>query len=99
MIKVSDYYIIRFVCWFRNFIKIPFYLFNYRNKTCFYLLFKKRKKIKFSHYFIAGPITLIILLPHLIWLTENNYITITYGLQRTGGVGGFLDHLIYPLIF
>tara|TARA_B100001175_G_scaffold307769_1_gene307359 strand:+ start:2683 stop:3996 length:1314 start_codon:yes stop_codon:yes gene_type:complete len=62
----------------------------------FYFL---KKKIKFSHYFIAGPITLLILLPHLIWLTENNYITIAYGMQRTGGVGSFLDHLFYPLIF
>ena len=61
--------------------------------------YKKRKKINFSHYFIAGPITLLILLPHLIWLTDNNYITLFYGLQRTGGVGDFLDHLIYPLIF
>ena len=62
----------------------------------FYFL---KKGIKFSHYFIAGPITLLILLPHLIWLTENDYITITYGLQRTGDSGSFLDHLIYPIIF
>ena len=68
-------------------------------KLVFIYFLRKGKKIKFLHYFIAGPITLIILLPHLIWLTENNYITITYGLQRTGGVGDFLDHLIYPLIF
>ena len=58
-----------------------------------------KKGIKFSHYFIAGPITLLILIPHLIWLNENNFITISYGLQRTGGVGSFIDHLIYPLIF
>ena len=38
-------------------------------------------------------------MPHLIWLTDNNYITLFYGLQRTGGAGDFLDHLIYPLIF
>ena len=68
-------------------------------KLVFIYFIKKGKKINFSHYFIAGPITLLILLPHLIWLTENNYITIFYGLQRTGGVGGFLDHLIYPMIF
>ncbi len=68
-------------------------------KLVFIYLLRKGKKIKFSHYFIAGPIALLILLPHLIWLTENNYITITYGFQRTGGVGGFIDHLIYPLIF
>ncbi len=68
-------------------------------KLVFIYFMRKGKKIKFSHYFLAGPITLLILLPHLIWLTENNYITIFYGLQRTGGVGGFLDHLIYPLLF
>ena len=68
-------------------------------KLVFIYFLRKGKKIKFSHYFIAGPITLLILLPHLIWLTENNYITITYGLQRTGGAGDFLDHLIYPIIF
>ena len=68
-------------------------------KLVFIYFLKKGKKIKFSHYFIAGPITLLILLPHIIWLTENNYMTITYGLQRTGGVGTFVDHLIYPLIF
>ncbi len=63
----------------------------------FFYFFKKG--IKFSHFFIAGLITLLIILPHLIWLTENNYITITYGFLRTGGVGSFVDHLIYPLIF
>ena len=62
----------------------------------FYFL---KKGIKFSHFFIAGPITLLIILPHLIWLTENNYITITYGLLRAGGLGNFIDHLVYPLIF
>ena len=68
-------------------------------KLVFFYFLKKGKGIKFSHYFIAGPITLLILIPHLIWLTENNFVTITYGLQRTGGVGSFIDHLIYPLIF
>ena len=62
----------------------------------FYFL---KKGVRFSHFFIAGLITLLIILPHLLWLTENNFITITYGLLRTGGVGSFLDHLIYPLIF
>ena len=68
-------------------------------KITFIYFLRKGKKIKFSHYFIAGPITLLILLPHIIWLIENNYITITYGLQRTGGVGNFIEHLTYPLIF
>ena len=39
-------------------------------------------------------------MPHITWLTENNYITITYGLDRTGtGDENFLDHIIHPLTF
>ena len=42
----------------------------------------------------------IVLLPHLIWLTENNYITITYGLHRTGAEeSNILNHIKHPLIF
>jgi hypothetical protein len=38
--------------------------------------------------------------PHLIWLTNNEYITITYGLARTGlENSSLLDHIIYPLMF
>ena len=97
--KVTDYV---FLGLFAGLGILSKYLFVYLIigiKLVFIYFLRKGKKIKFSHYFIAGPITLLILLPHLIWLTDNNYITITYGLQRTGGLGGFLDHLIYPLIF
>ena len=43
---------------------------------------------------------LIILSPHIIWLSENDYVTITYGLMRTGLEGSnFIDHVKYPIIF
>ena len=43
---------------------------------------------------------IILLAPHLIWLTNNDYMTITYGLARTGlENSSLLDHIIYPLIF
>jgi len=62
-----------------------------------YMLIKK--KIDFKCMVSLIPF-LIILLPHLIWLTENDYITISYGLHRTGsGEQNFLDHIIHPLIF
>tara|TARA_A100001015_G_scaffold276038_1_gene333865 strand:- start:2427 stop:3797 length:1371 start_codon:yes stop_codon:yes gene_type:complete len=67
-------------------------------KLLFLYLIKKRKKIELN-YFIAGPIALLILLPHIIWLIDNNYSTLIYGLQRTGGIGSFFDHLIYPVTF
>ena len=63
----------------------------------YYMIIKKRVSFKSLIFFIPF---FLVLLPHLIWLTENNYITITYGLHRTGtGDQSFLDHLIYPVIF
>ena len=42
----------------------------------------------------------LILIPHLIWLTENDYITFTYALSRTGlEESSFADHLYYPFTF
>ena len=62
-----------------------------------YMIYKKKIDFKCLVSFISF---LIVLLPHLIWLTENNYITITYGLDRTGtGDQNFLDHITHPLIF
>jgi len=58
-------------------------------------------KNKFNYKSFVSLIPfLLILSPHLIWLTENDYITITYGLHRTGtGDQSLLDHLIHPAIF
>jgi len=43
----------------------------------------------------------IVLLPHLIWLGDNDYTTITYALRRTGieNSNFFINHISYPLIF
>jgi len=43
----------------------------------------------------------IVLLPHLIWLIDNNYTTITYALHRTGieDSNFFINHISHPLIF
>ncbi len=65
----------------------------------FLYLIRRKKKIKTINYFISGPLVLLILLPHLSWLVENNYTTIVYAFQRTEGPGSFLDHLIHPLTF
>ena len=97
--KATDYVLLGLFAGFGILSKYLFIYLILGIKLVFIYFLRKGKKIKFAHYFIAGPITLLILLPHLIWLTENNYITIFYGLQRAGGEGGFLDHLIYPLIF
>ena len=64
----------------------------------FYIFYIKKNNFKIK-YFIPGIVFLLILTPHLIWLAENNYITITYGLKRTGEIKSYLDHIILPLTF
>ena len=68
-------------------------------KLLFIYSFLKRKKIKIQNFFITGLIVILIIFPHLIWLLENNFTTITYGLQRSEGNGVLTDHIIYPLLF
>jgi len=43
----------------------------------------------------------LILTPHLIWLVDNNYTTITYAFERTGleNKNLFKSHIIHPLFF
>jgi len=66
----------------------------------FYVIFIiKYKKFDFK-YLISLEVFIVLLVPHLIWLTNNDYLTITYGLARTGlENSSLLDHIIYPLIF
>ncbi|SVB47762.1 uncharacterized protein METZ01_LOCUS200616 [marine metagenome] len=64
-----------------------------------YMIYKNKFNINFKS-FISIITFFIVLLPHLIWLTENNYITITYGLHRTGAEDpDILNHIKHPLIF
>ena len=66
----------------------------------FYLIFvKKSKKFDFK-YLLSLEVFLVLLIPHLIWLYNNDYITITYAFARTGlEASDFLSHLTNPLIF
>ena len=64
-----------------------------------YMIYKKKFNFNFKCFFSIIPF-FIVLLPHLIWLTENNYVTITYGLHRTGAEDvNILNHIKHPLIF
>jgi 4-amino-4-deoxy-L-arabinose transferase-like glycosyltransferase len=65
-----------------------------------YVIFiKKYKKFDFK-YLISLEVFIILLVPHLIWLTSNDYVTVRYGLTRAGlENSSLLDHIIYPLIF
>ncbi|MDA9695135.1 glycosyltransferase family 39 protein [Candidatus Pelagibacter sp.] len=65
-----------------------------------YLIFiKKERKFDFK-YLITLEVFLVVLAPHLIWLNNNEFITITYGLARTGlEQSSFIDHVKFPIIF
>ena len=63
------------------------------------IYFKKIKKFDFK-YLITLEVFIVLLIPHFVWLYNNDFITIFYGLKRTGLEGsGILDHLKYPFIF
>ena len=65
-----------------------------------YLIFiKKTKKFDFK-YLITLEIFIVLLVPHFIWLYNNDFITILYGLKRAG-LESFeiIEHIKYPLIF
>ena len=66
----------------------------------FYVIFvTKYKKFDFK-YLISLEVFIVLLIPHLIWLINNDYATVTYGLARAGlENANLLDHLNYPLIF
>ena len=65
-----------------------------------YLIFiKKDRKFDFK-YLITLEVFLIVLVPHLIWLNNNDFITITYGLARAGlEQSSLINHINFPLIF
>ena len=60
-----------------------------------------KKDLKYSfQYLLPSIVFLVILTPHLIWLMNNDYITVTYGIHRTGlNELSIIDHFKYPIVF
>jgi len=66
----------------------------------FYIIFVKKYKNFDFKYLVSVEVFIVLLVPHLIWLTNNDYVTIAYGLARTGlENSSLIDHITYPLIF
>jgi len=96
--KITDWFLVGL---FAGFGLLSKYLFIYlglgMDIFIIYMIYKK--KIDFKCLVSLIPF-FIVFLPHLIWLTENNYITITYGLHRTGAEDpDILNHIKHPLMF
>ena len=63
------------------------------------IFFKKNKKFDFK-YLITIEVFLVLLIPHFIWLLNNEFVTVLYGLKRAGlEQASILNHLQFPIIF
>ena len=96
--KIIDWFLLGL---FAGFGFLSKYLFIYLGLAIdiflIYMIYKNKIDFKCMISIISF---FIVLIPHLIWLTENNYITITYGLHRTGAEdANILNHIKHPLIF
>ena len=64
-----------------------------------YYYFYKFKKFNYRSL-IPLAVFILVIAPHLSWLIDNDYKTITYGLKRTSLESeSFLNHIYYPLKF
>ncbi len=100
-IKFSDCFLVGLFAAFGFLSKYLFlYLLVSIDLFFIYLIFiKKDRKFDFK-YLITAEVFLVVLVPHFIWLTNNEFITITYGLARTGlEQSSLINHVQFPLIF
>ena len=79
------------------------YLFVYLLASIFllftYLIFiKKDRKFDFK-YLITLEVFVVLLVPHLVWLYGNDFVTIFYGLKRTGLEPSLINHFEQPILF
>jgi len=100
-IKFSDCFLVGLFAAFGFLSKYLFlYLLVSVDLLFIYLIFiKKDRKFDFK-YLITAEVFLVVLVPHFIWLNNNEFITITYGLARTGlEQSSLINHIQFPLIF
>ena len=66
----------------------------------FFVLNIKKYKKSIKNYSLSILISLILLIPHFNWLVDNNFVTIFYGLNRSGiSELNLINHFKNPLIF
>ena len=66
----------------------------------YFILFIKKDKKKIIYFLVSLSCFIIILIPHLHWLFENNFQTINYAFNRTGIENkNLFNHLLNPTLF
>ncbi len=96
--KISDYIFLG-LCIGLGFLSKYLFLYLILGIKFLFIFLLINKKIKSYNFLITGPIALLIIFPHLIWLFKNDFITLTYGLQRTGSDENLINHFIFPITF
>ena len=66
----------------------------------YFILFVKKDKKIMINFLISLSLFIIILIPHLFWLLENNFETINYAFNRTGiDNKSLFNHILNPALF
>lgn len=66
--------------------------------SAWYLRGQLWKVLRNPGLWLAGVISVVIFLPHLFWMYEHDWVTLTYGLDRTGSEeSAWWQHLWFPL--
>ena len=96
--KIKDYVFLGILMGL-GFLSKYLFLFLIIGIELLFFFFLLNKKIKTLNFILSGIVAFIVIFPHIIWLFENNFVTLTYGIQRTGENSSFLNHFIFPLKF
>ena len=96
--KLSDYVFLGLFIGLGILSKYLFLFLALSIKLLFIYIIYKKRKFSFK-IFIPGLISLVVLFPHVLWLIENDFVTIAYGFQRAEGLGNSFDHIRSPTIF
>tara|TARA_B100000963_G_scaffold339330_1_gene336994 strand:- start:888 stop:2261 length:1374 start_codon:yes stop_codon:yes gene_type:complete len=66
----------------------------------FFVFNFKRYRQSIKNYLLSILISFILLIPHFIWLIDNNFITLVYAFNRSGISNFYLfDHFKNPAVF
>lgn len=58
-----------------------------------------RRNLRRPGPYVAAAVALAVAAPHLAWLVRNEFITLTYAVQRSADAGGWAAHLRNPALF
>ncbi len=66
----------------------------------FFIFFVKKNEKKIYLFILSFALFIFFISPHLLWLIDNNYITIDYALNRSSiNTKNFTDHFFNPFVF